>query len=186
MKKLHSVIAILMVVLLIFGTTPRSYAVTPTSTKTAQINNLFSRSHDFLTQTLELCNTPERAACHDVVTQAIQHLNSGQSAHSKGNLTGADRTQWLNEHAAYYMQIQTELHNIISNEYPHAEDASWQYHLPAKACLKTVPTWTCDQVMVAATAICSLYFAAPVAGVVLAAICEGASIYGYIQCVNAN
>jgi hypothetical protein len=179
-KRRLSIAAIALSGLLLCQSTPPVFAAQPAaSEREAHLKSVFTKSADYLGRIKTLCSQPGREKCREITAQAQTHLATGQRNYINGGLTGSDQDEWLNAHAEFYLQLQTELYSIAQKASP--EPLSLNLKPSRGACI-AMAGWNCDSVMVAATAVCSLYLAVPGMGPALAAACEAAAIYGYIKC----
>jgi hypothetical protein len=162
--------------------------------------DLFVRSRSFLTTTAAACERSGEETCQAIAAEALQHLENGQADFRKRALVGESRTEWLRQHGEYYARLLKELRAVATRQgVPlQLQDRAEQIKEPTKVfdpislnhglirppCVQNAANVTCADMLAVATAICGLYLVAPGVGPIVAAICEAASIGGYINCIQ--
>jgi hypothetical protein len=134
---------------------------------------LFQRTEHLL-QSESLCETD---SCHQAFQDLAADLHKGRGHLETGNMNGEIKAQWHRQLGNDLQQVVGEL-DAVAKKHEVAFEK-----IPTKAC-KRDAYYTCDQVFNIATGICSVY--AFVGNLYAAAICEGATIYGYNNCVAQN
>lgn len=177
---------ILLVTLLAYVPAQPTFALS--SQTQANIETLFTKSEGYLNGVLNLCKESsfqgyaEAQDCQQTAAAALNHLQLGKQLSADGMLSGSNRSDWLEKHGEYYQQLIATLSNLEKRLEPSVDPSSFTRAPRGHACLVRTMV-SCADMLAVATAICSLYL---VASPVAATICEGAAIYGYINCIQAK
>ena len=156
--------------------------------QSSQMTTLFDRSTKLLAHIDTVCDTLE---CHNLVSTIQHHIVDGRALESVSTLGQAENVQakklWHQQFDAYLIDLQLEMYAVAERQSQTTTPSQSSLKLPTPGpCLRTVAAMNCDQTFAAATAICGLYLAAPVAGEALAAACEVAAVYAYDKCVQTQ
>jgi hypothetical protein len=147
----------------------------------AQLNKLFTASAKYFQDVDNLCDIDD---CHQMVASARHHLADGQYGLQNGTMAHSDWQAWFSENELRLEGVQMALASVMQRQHFQSNVSELQYEKRRPACKMDAnfDPARCDRVFAEATAICTIgYGAIPAAF----AICEGAAIYGYNNCLAA-
>lgn len=135
-----------------------------------------------LVQVNHLCDSQ---ACRQEVVTAQRQVKAGRRLEAAGAMFGSVKTKW-NEHMnSDLMQLSRYMRDEAYDAGAVKVSSPLNFSLGLKPHVEYVHA-TCADVLAAASALCSVYLAAPAAGEVLAAACELAAVAGYNSCEGSQ
>lgn len=150
----------------------------------------FAMSEAYIKGVQGVCNSPARTPedateCNEALKPLAAHLAVGQKLHSDLAFNGSDRKEWMAQHAKLYETMIGTLRTIVNR---HSMEAAPKYDpsglndFAPRPRVQQVAELSCTDLLTVALGICSLYLVAPAYGDIMAAICAGATIYGWLTC----
>lgn len=147
-----------------------------------KVNDGLTGVRALLVQVDHLCDSQ---ACRQEVVTAQRQVQAGRRLEAAGEMVGSVKARW-NEHlSSDLMQLSQYMRDEAYDAGAVKVSSPLSFSLGLKPHVEYVHA-SCADVLAAASALCSVYLAAPAAGEVLAAACELAAVAGYNKCQSSQ